>query len=285
MASPQTGIRDIYVDANGIRHHLIVRGQPGTPIVFMIHGLTGHAHSYDATATSLAANYHVYCLDVRGRGESGWGKPSDYHAGTYVEDLEQIRKALGIERFTLVGTWMGGLIALRYVPDHQQNVVGIVLNDIGPEVDAAGASRIRSFIADAPRMFPDPKAVVHFYQEKWAPLISGLPDDRLEEFARHHVRKDDNGVWVWKMDPAIRTLDQPAPPLDTWTNFDSITSPILAIRRSESDVLTTPIAKRMTELNERCKIIEVPGGPAPFLTEPTAWSALQEFLAGLQLAA
>ena len=70
MAAATTGTRDIFVEANGLRHHLIARGSPGAPVVMMVHGLTQQAHVFDAIATKLAAKHHVYCLDVRGRGET-----------------------------------------------------------------------------------------------------------------------------------------------------------------------------------------------------------------------
>ena len=86
-------IRDIFVQANGLRHHLVARGSPGAPVVVMIHGLAGQAHTFDGIANLLAERYHVYALDVRGRGESEWGPPDQYGTDTYVADLEAVREA------------------------------------------------------------------------------------------------------------------------------------------------------------------------------------------------
>jgi pimeloyl-ACP methyl ester carboxylesterase len=104
MAQP-AGMRDIFVEANGLRHHLVARGSPGQPVVMMIHGLTQQAHVFDQVAARLASDFHVYCLDVRGRGESEWGPPDGYHVANYVEDLEAVRAALGLDQFALVGRW------------------------------------------------------------------------------------------------------------------------------------------------------------------------------------
>lgn len=281
MAATQTGVRDIYVDANGIRHHLVSRGHPGAPIVFFLHGLSGQAHSFDGIATRLALKYHVYSLDVRGRGESGWGKPGDYHLSVYVEDLEAVREALGIERFTLVGSAMGGLIALHYAPRHSDHVAKIVLNDIGPEIDAQGLARIRSYITDAPQMFPDLKSVVRYYKHHYAPMIAHLSAGQVEEFAAQHVRKNDAGVWVWKMDPAVRALNQASPPMDLWADLKMLTCPVLVVRGTESDVLSAAVAARMAQENPRVRVVQVPGvGHAPVLTENVAVEAIEAFLAG-----
>lgn len=272
-------IRDIFVEANGIRHHLIARGAPGSPVVMMIHGLAGQAHAFDAIANKLATKFHVYCLDVRGRGESAWGPPNEYGIDTYVADLEAVRDALGLQRFSLVGTSMGGIITMHYAPRHPDRVEKAVLNDIGPEIDPAGLQRILSYVGGAPEMFADMKAVIRYYKEHYAPMVEHLPDDQIAEFARYNVRKSDSGVYVWKMDPAVRASGAPQPSMDPWEALKSMKCPVMILRGANSDVLSRPIADRMVEALPGAKLVEVPGvGHAPVLTEPVAAKALEEFL-------
>ncbi len=274
-------IRDIFVEANGLRHHLLARGTPGSPVVMMIHGLAGQAHTFDGIANILAAKYHVYCLDVRGRGESEWGPPGEYTIDTYVTDLEAIREALGLQRFALVGTSMGGLIAMQYAPKFPERVEHAVLNDVGPEIDPAGLQRILSYVGNAPEMFADMKAVVKYYREHYAPMVEHLADDQLVEFARYNVRRSDSGVYVWKMDPAIRTTPAAPPAVQPWDAFKAMPCPVLILRGAKSDVLSAEIARKMVEALPGSKLVEVPGvGHAPVLTEPVAVKALEEFLAG-----
>lgn len=151
---------------------------PGSPVVMMIHGLAGQAHVFDAIANQLAGKYHVYCLDVRGRGESAWGPPGEYGIDTYVADLEAIREALGLQRMSLVGTSMGGIITMHYAPKYPERVARAVLNDIGPEIDPEGLKRIISYVGGAPEMFADMKAVVRYYKEHYAPMVEHLPTTR-----------------------------------------------------------------------------------------------------------
>ncbi len=274
-------IRDIFVEANGLRHHLIARGTPGSPVVMMIHGLAGQAHTFDGIANLLAAKYHVYCLDVRGRGESEWGPPEQYTIDTYVADLEAIREALGLQRFSLVGTSMGGLIAMQYAPKFPERVDRAVLNDVGPEIDPAGLQRILSYVGTAPEMFADMKAVVKYYREHYAPMVEHLADDQMVEFARYNVRRSDSGVYVWKMDPAVRTTPPAAPSVEPWAALRAMQCPVLILRGGQSDVLSADIAARMVEALPGAKLVEVPGvGHAPVLTEPVAVRALEEYLAG-----
>lgn len=272
-------IRDIFVEANGLRHHLLARGTPGSPVVMMIHGLAGQAHTFDGIANRLAAAHHVYALDVRGRGESEWGPPDQYGIDTYVADLEAIREALGLQRFALVGTSMGGLITMQYAPKYPERVERAVINDIGPEIDPAGLQRILAYVGNAPEMFADMKSVVKYYREHYAPMVEHLADDQLAEFARFNVRRSDSGVYMWKMDPAIRTTPATPPSLDPWSAFKGMRCPVLIIRGGQSDVLSADIAARMLEAQPGAKLVEVPGvGHAPVLTEPAAVKALEEFL-------
>jgi pimeloyl-ACP methyl ester carboxylesterase len=274
-------VRDIFVEANGLRHHLIARGTPGSPVVMMIHGLAGQAHVFDGIANHLATRYHVYCLDVRGRGESAWGPPNGYGVATYVADLEAVREALGLQHFALVGTSMGGLISLNYAPRFPERVDRVVLNDVGPEIDPEGLKRILSYVGGAPEMFADMKAVIRYYKEHYAPMVEHLAEDQIADFARYNVRKSDTGVYVWKMDPAVRSAAAPAASMDQWEALKAMVCPVLVLRGALSDVLSSPIAQRMVETLPNGRLVEVPGvGHAPVLTEPVAVKALDEFLAG-----
>ncbi len=274
-----TGVRDIFVEANGIRHHLIARGSQGTPVVVMLHGLAGQAHVFDAAATALAARNHVYCMDIRGRGESNWGPMEGYNVATYVADLEAVRTALGIGRFTLVGTGLGGIIAMNYATTHPENVAGIVVNDVGPELEAAGVERILKHVAEAPEMFADMKAVLKYYRELYVHMVEHIHEDALAEFARHNVRKNDNGLFVWKMDPVIRREAAPSLGRDPWGAFARIGCPVLVFRGERSDVLSAETAAKMASSLKDSEVVTVPGvGHAPTLTEPAAMDALGAFL-------
>lgn len=273
--------RDIYVEANGIRHHLIARGAPGKPAVMMIHGLAGQAHTFDGIASYLSGRFHVYCMDVRGRGESAWGPPEGYGIDTYVADLEAVREALGLERFTLIGTSMGGIITLNYTPRFPERVEKVVINDIGPEIDPVGLARILQYVGHAPEMFADMKAVVKYYRENYGPMVEHLPEDQVADFARWNVRKSDSGVYVWKMDPAVRKGGAPQPSMDQWEAVRGVACPALILRGAKSDVLSASIAARMVESMPNARLVEVPGvGHAPVLTEAESVKALDAFLGG-----
>lgn len=280
VSSSATGIRDIFIRANDLRHHLIARGAPGTPIVMMLHGLTGQAHVFDRAADKLAAKRHVYCMDVRGRGESEWGPEDGYHTANYVDDAISVYEGLGLQTIALVGTSMGGIIGMNLAANHPDSVSRLVINDIGPEIAPEGMARIRGFVGDAPTAFADMKAVVSHHKEVYGGnMLMGASNDEVADFARWNVRLSDTGLYVWKMDPAVRTMSAPPPSEDPWDTFRKIKCPVLVLRGAESDVLSAATAKRMTEEIDNCTVVEVAGvGHAPLLNEPEAEAALESFL-------
>ena len=276
-----TLVRDITLTANGVRHHVIARGAQELPIVMMIHGLTQQAHVFDSIATALAEKYHVYSLDVRGRGESDWGAPDGYHMVNYVDDLEAVRQGLGIANFSLVGTSMGGLISMYYAAKHPDRVNKVVMNDIGPAIDPAGLQRILSVAGSAPEAFRDLNAVAKYYRTENAQVLANRNDDEVMEYARWHVRLTDLGTYAWKMDPEVRVAKVPSVPQpDPWESFKAISCPVLVVRGGTSDILSASILADMKEARPGTESVEVPGiGHAPSLVEPEAKQALEAFLA------
>ena len=248
----------------------------------MIHGLTGQAHVFDRIAEKLAERRHVYCMDVRGRGESEWGPEAGYHTDSYVNDAMSVYEGLGLRTIALVGTSMGGMIGMNLAANHPDYVSRLVLNDIGPEIDPAGLARIRDFVGSAPIAFADMKAVVAHHKEVYGGnMLKGASNDRVADFAKWNVRLSDSGLFVWKMDPAVRTMSAPASSEDPWDSFRKIKCPVLVLRGAESDVLSAATAKRMTEEIDDCTVVEVAGvGHAPLLDEQEAAAALESFLPG-----
>jgi pimeloyl-ACP methyl ester carboxylesterase len=282
--APIIHARDIYVTANGIRHHLIARGSPGDRVLMLVHGLTRQAHVFDAVASVLAEHYHVYALDVRGRGETEWGPPDGYHFANYVTDLEAVREALGLERFSLIGTSMGGLIAMYYAAMHPSRVQRVVLNDVGPDVPPVSLQRILTSAASAPAAFADIKSVARYYLEANPQVLAGRSDEEVMEYARWHVRHSDSGLYVWKMDPAVRqpAMTPAAPPMPPWDALKAIAAPILVLRGDRSDILDEDICARMVAAAQNGMSVVVPGvGHAPTLTEPEALAAIESFLGAM----
>jgi pimeloyl-ACP methyl ester carboxylesterase len=253
--------------------------------VVCLHGLTGNAHNFDGLARTLVPAHRALALDVRGRGESAWAPPDTYTLPEYVADLEEWLDGLGIERATFVGTSMGGLITMMLAARAPTRVSRAVLNDIGPTVDPSGLERIRSYVGNAPEVFPDLDAVVGFFRSSYPG--QRLTDAQVKEWAGFATRPLAQGGLGWRYDPAIRKQMSTARPEttapDLWVPFEAMRCPVLVVHGGASDVLSSRTVEEMLARGAECAAVEVDGvGHAPALTEPEALGAIREFLAPLR---
>ena len=88
-------------------------------------------------------------VDFRGRGYSDYDPNwQNYNPLTYVADVWTLLDLLHINRIIVVGTSLGGLCAMVMAAQHSERVAGVVMNDIGPEIDPVGLADSRSTLAD-----------------------------------------------------------------------------------------------------------------------------------------
>ena len=268
-----------FVTANGLKLHYLDYGTDGRPWVVCVHGLTGNAHSFDALAPRLAATYHVISVDVRGRGDSQWGPPTDYQFQNYMTDLAAMLDALGVKRVSLSGTSMGGVISIIYAGGYPERVERLVLNDIGPEIDPIGLTRIGAYVGTAPDQFKDLGEVMAYHRKIYPPTAR-MSDEALREMVRWTVKPGPDGMLTWKMDPAVRrplrggTSQQR---FDLWVPYTRITCPVLIVRGADSDILARDTVTRMCTVLKGARGVEVAGvGHAPGLVEPEAFGAIKE---------
>ena len=266
-----------YAKIGGLNLHYLEWGDPGAPPVLMVHGLTGNAHAFDLLAPHFASRYHVISVDVRGRGDSDWAADRDYSNDVYVADLEGLRQALGFDRFSLVGTSMGGRISLSYAGTYPERVERTVLNDIGPEVDPRGGSRIASGSRDAVTHFAAIEDVMAWHRENRVGFAA-MSDEQQRTAAGHAVKGLAGGGYTWKMDPAVRSDPRRPDPDVSWRLARRIPGPVLLVRGGASDLLSPEIAQRMVAEMQDCREVVVPGvGHAPTLMEPEAFGPVMEF--------
>lgn len=101
----------------------------GIPLI-VVHGGPGLDQEYlKPQLLHLAANYRLIFYDQRGSGKS-LKTPIDekhIHIDQFVEDLEALRKSLGLEKFIIMGHSWGGLLAMQYASAHQDHLLGLIL--------------------------------------------------------------------------------------------------------------------------------------------------------------
>ena len=277
MTTDTTKAADRFARVGDLNLHYLEWGYVEAPAVVMIHGLTGNAHAFDNLIPNFVPKYRVISVDVRGRGDSDWAADADYSNEAYLADLEGLRQELGLERFSLVGTSMGGRISLTYAGTHPERVERTVLNDIGPEVDPRGGSRIASSSRDAVTTFAAIEEVMAWHRENRVGF-SAMSGAQQRTAAGHAVKVLPNGGYTWKMDPAVRSDPRRPDPYVSWKLAKQIPGPVLLVRGGDSDLLSPEVASRMVAEMQDCRMVEVSGvGHAPTLMEPEAFGPVMEF--------
>jgi pimeloyl-ACP methyl ester carboxylesterase len=251
-------------------------------VVLCLHGLMRNGRDFEDLAEHLCAHYRVIVPDVRGRGLSARDPNfKNYQIPVYLGDLLVLLAGLGAPRVTVIGTSMGGLMAMVLAVMQPQVIDGIVLNDVGPEVQREGIERIRSYAGKAApvRNWADAVAQTRsVYGDAWP----GLDEARWEKIARASYRANAQGVPEPDADPLIaeplRDVSSAAPNLWAWWSTLAKV-PMLAIRGAQSDILSAATLSRMQREKPGLKVLTVANrGHAPMLDEPECLTAIDEFL-------
>jgi pimeloyl-ACP methyl ester carboxylesterase len=269
-----------FLTVNGLRVHYLEWGDASAPPVVCVHGYTSSAEAFNAPARHFQDRFNVMAPDVRGHGESAWSPAGEYQYRDQAIDLAAFVDHLGLARFTLIGTSMGGIIAMAYAEAHPERLQGLVINDIGPDVEE-GSQRITQTVGSRPDEFAMLEDALD-YRRQVSPIVASRSEEDQRELALGVLRQRPDGRWVWKMDPAYiqQRVQRGAPPRPAlWPVLQRLTCPTLVVWGTESDVLSEAQARRMVAVLPHGELVAVPGrGHAPTLVEPVALAALERFL-------
>ena len=271
------------ITIDGLQLHYLDWGNAAATPLVSVHGYTGSADAFNGFARHFRDRFHIVALDVRGHGESAWSPSGAYTYHDQAGDLAAFADRLGLGQFILLGTSMGGIIAMTYAMEHGERLRALVLNDIGPEVEH-GSQRITQMVGSRPDEFATLDDAMA-YRRTASPIVAGrsLADQR--ELALGVLRQRPDGEWGWKMDPAyIRQRVERGAPVrpNLWPTLARLACPTLVVWGTDSDVLSEAQARRMVETLPKGELLAIPGvGHAPSLVEPASLAGLEGFLHGV----
>jgi proline iminopeptidase len=112
--------------------------------LLLLHGGPGMTHEYLEACDSYlpGAGIEYYYYDQLGCGFSDHpDEPSLWELDRYVDEVEQVRQALGMDtgNFVLFGQSWGGILAIEYALHHQQHLRGLVISNMMASVPAYNA--------------------------------------------------------------------------------------------------------------------------------------------------
>ncbi len=246
-----TGYTDRYIETRGLRFHYLEWGDPAAPPLLLLHGLTGHAHTWDHIAPALAECYHVLALDQRGHGDTEHA--SSYATGDFVDDIEALASEWSLDRFVLAGLSMGAHNSLAYASIHSERVSRLVVIDIPPAMrrERAPNWQVISKLADTGHT---PFATFDEAVDAARAGNPTAPEENLRYRTRWNLIELPKGSLRLKYDPKAPATWEPA---DLWDRLPRITAPTLLVRGGKTLVLPREVAERMVSAIPHADLAEV----------------------------
>jgi proline iminopeptidase len=138
---------EIYFDVEGMG--LVPDGNRmrEQPVAFVIHGGPGGDHSgFKPGMSPLAAKMQLVYFDHRGQGRSARGDVETYTLDENVEDMEALRRHLGLGPIVSIGTSYGGMVAMAHAARYPDSVSHLIL--IVTAAHAGFNARARQIVAE-----------------------------------------------------------------------------------------------------------------------------------------
>lgn len=262
------------------------RSSARTPLL-CLSGLTRNSNDFHEFALRHAATRRVICLDYRGRGRSAYDPdPMHYEVPVYLDDIQHLLAVTHLRRVIVVGTSLGGILAMGLGATIPGLLAGVILNDIGPDVKEDGRQRIAGYVGQAVQV-PDWEAAVAHLRKGYAAAFPVLSDAGWMRIARGTFKENparSGLVLDYDLNISVALREQAKQPLpDLWPFFRSLRPfPVLALRGALSDILTAETFIRMKREHAGLIAVTVPDvGHVPMLDEPAAETAIDAFLADL----
>jgi pimeloyl-ACP methyl ester carboxylesterase len=135
---------------DGIRVHY--KDQGTGPAVLLVHSSMGDLKDWDPWVAVLSKSYRVVRLDLPAFGLTGPVPSGNYSIDRYLTMVDALMDTLGIERFAIVGTSYGGLVAFRYAATRIDRVTALVLSN-SAGVEYGGRRGTTEQVRSAQRVF------------------------------------------------------------------------------------------------------------------------------------
>jgi len=285
VAKQQTQSWDdrFWTSRDGLKlHYRDYQGPSGRPPLLMLHGLTRNSRDFENLAEHYAGEWRVIAVDFRGRGESQWDSiPARYVPRTYAMDVLQLLDELGIKEAVFLGTSLGGLVTMIVATVAPDRIAGVLLNDVGPQIDVSGLDRIQSYLGK-PVVFRSWDDAAAELRARHGEIHPSYGDAEWLRFAHRVCRQTERGIeFDYDMsivEPFAGGNTGKVP--DGWPFYRALAGrPVLVLRGGNSDLLSDAALERMATEIPNVEVVTVPGvGHAPDLDEPESVAGIDRLL-------
>lgn len=232
---------------DGRQVHYLEWGHAPLPGLVCLHGGGQTAYMYEDLGAAAGDRYHVLAPDLPGHGDSDPVGEMGRHAVAVT--IPPLMAQFGIGRAVLVGGSFGGIVSLTLGAAHPDLVAGVVLIDVGHQLEEEGVRRIIEFM-QAHESFGSLEEAA----EAVGAYLPQRKNVRPERLSRN-LRQRPDGRWVWKhrmgRPPAElreRSRDWRAVLAGLDEDAARLSCPALVLRGAASDVLSDKGAEEIAAL-------------------------------------
>ena len=237
------GSRWIPVSTPAGTHRVWVKRIGNNPAlrVLLLHGGPGSTHEYLEACDSYlpAAGIEYYYYDQLGSGFSDQpAEPSLWELDRFVDEVEQVRGALGLsqENFVLYGQSWGGILAIEYALRHQEHLRGLVISNmmssvpayntyaeqvLMPEMDQSALAEIKSL--EAAGDIENPRYMQLLYEQHYVHHVLRMPPDEWPDSVQRGFAHINPAIYVSMQGPSELGISSGAK-LARWDRTEQLSS-------------------------------------------------------------
>ena len=270
--------------------------------VLLLHGGPGSTHEYLEACDSYlpAAGVEYYYYDQLGSGHSDQpDEPSLWELGRFVDEVEQVRQALGLDRdtFVLYGQSWGGILAIEYALAYQHHLRGLVISNmmasvpaynayaeqvLMPEMDQAALAEIKSL--EERGETEDPRYMELLTEQHYVHHVLRMPVEDWPDPVQRGFAHINPAIYVSMQGPSELGMSASAK-LAAWdrtAELASIEVPALVIG-ARYDTMDPAYMEMMAGRLPRGQYLYCPNGShlAMYDDQETYFAGLIDFLSGI----
>jgi len=272
-------------------------GNNPTIKVLLLHGGPGATHEYFEAFDSYfpGAGIEYYYYDQLGSARSDQpDDPSLLDTARYVEEVEQVRKALGLDsrNFYLLGHSWGGILAMEYALKYQQNLKGLIISNmmasipayneyaskvLMPKMDQKVLAEIKQL--EAEKKYTDPRYMELLLAHHYVYHVLRMPPDQWPEPVNRSFSRMNQKVYVPMQGPSELGASGILENWDRVKDLPKITVPTLVIG-AEYDTMDPAHMKMMAQKVKQGSYLYCPKGShmAMYDDQQTYFKGLIAFL-------
>ncbi len=248
-------------------------------------GLTRNSRDFDPVFERYAKQRRVIAIDFRGRGRSAKAMDAQsYRVDVELQDTLGFLNALGVEKVALLGTSRGGIVGMLMAAFAKQLLAGLMLNDIGCELETDGLLRIKDYVGTpvcyatwddvATKIASGSRGFSNLSHAQWLEMVKRIYVETDRGFCPSH---DPRLAETLPSEDDIRSGKL----AELWSVLPALQDvPFAILRGAGSDLLSMETVERMQREAPNLAVTTIPDrGHVPFLDEAISVTAIDAWLA------